>query len=57
MNLIENKVYDEERALYNLKNSKVLKCKFEGPKDGESILKEARNIIINNSTFSLRYPM
>ena len=34
MKLIENKTYDEERALYNLKNSEVKNCTFAGPKDG-----------------------
>ena len=57
MELIENKTYDEERALYNLKDTKVLKCNFAGKKDGESVLKEARNIVVDNCNFSLRYPM
>lgn len=57
MELIENKTFDEERALYNLKNAKVLKCTFAGKKDGESVLKESRNIIVDNCNFSLRYPM
>lgn len=57
MNVIENKSYDEERALYNLKDAKVVKCIFAGPEDGESALKEARNIEVDNCRFSLRYPM
>ena len=57
MNTIENKTYDEERALYNLKDTKVLNCTFKGPKDGESVLKEARNIEVDNCKFSLRYPL
>lgn len=55
--IIENKVFDEERSLYNLKDSKVLNCKFEGEKDGESVLKEARNIEVDSCSFSLRYPL
>ena len=56
-NIIENKVFDEERALYNLKDTEVKQCIFAGPKDGESVLKETRNIRVVNSKFSLRYPL
>lgn len=54
---IENKTYDEERALYNLKDAEVRNCTFAGPKDGESVLKETRNIRVIDSKFSLRYPL
>ncbi len=54
---IENKTYDEERALYNLKDTEVRNCTFAGPKDGESVLKETRNIKVVDSKFSLRYPL
>ena len=47
---------DEERALYNLTNAVVDNVKIEGPADGESALKEARNFKVMNSSFSLRYP-
>lgn len=57
MEIIENKQFDEERALYNIKDSKVINCIFAGLKDGESVLKETRNIIVNNCKFSLRYPI
>lgn len=57
MNTIENMTYDEERSLYNLKDTKVIKCLFSGPKDGESVLQEARNIEVVDSVFALRYPM
>ena len=56
-NVIENKVFDEERALYNLKNTEVLNCVFAGEQDGESVFKETRNVSIRNCTFSLRYPL
>ncbi len=56
MNIIENQTFDEERSLYNLKNSEVKNCIFAGPADGESVLKEARNIAVFDSSFSLRYP-
>lgn len=57
MNLIENKTFDEERALYNSKDTKIQNCTFAGEKDGESVLKESRNIIVDNCSFSLRYPL
>lgn len=54
---ITNQTFDEERSLYNIKNTEVVNCKFEGPADGESVLKEGRNYIVKNCSFSLRYPM
>lgn len=56
-NLISNKTFDEERSLYNIKDTEVLNCKFEGVKDGESVLKECRKIKVSNCSFSLRYPL
>jgi len=56
MNIIKNQCFDEERALYNLTDAKVENCNFEGPRDGESAFKEARNITVENCSFSLRYP-
>lgn len=57
MELIENKTYDDERALYNIKDTEVRNCIFAGEQDGESVLKETRNIIVNSCKFSLRYPI
>lgn len=57
MEVVKNQTFDEERALYNIKNTKVENCKFMGPADGESVLKECRNIQVINSDFSLRYPI
>ena len=54
---IENKQYDEERALYNLKDTQLINCTFAGPADGESALKEARNVALSDCNFSLRYPL
>ena len=54
---IINQTFDEERSLYNLCNTEVLACRFEGPADGESVLKECRNITVNSCSFSLRYPL
>ena len=49
--------YDEERALYHLTNTDVTDCVFAGPADGESVLKEARDVKVENCSFSLRYPL
>lgn len=57
MKKITNKTFDEERALYNIKNCEVVDCKFDGPKDGESPLKESEDIKVNNCFFNLRYPL
>ncbi len=54
---IEGKQFDEERALYHLQNGRVNRCVFAGPADGESVLKEARDIAVEGCRFSLRYPM
>lgn len=56
-NTISDKQFDEERALYNLTDSDVVNCIFAGPADGESVLKESRNVNIRNCQFSLRYPL
>ncbi len=52
----ENKQYDEERALYGIRGGEVIGCVFDGPADGESALKECRNITVENCDFRLRYP-
>lgn len=54
---IEGKQFDEERALYNLCRSDVENCVFAGPADGESVLKEARDVALKDCRFSLRYPL
>ena len=57
MNIIENKTFDLERSLYNLKDTKVINCIFQGVNDGESVLKEAKDIELEKCSFSLRYPL
>lgn len=52
----ENKIYDEERALYGIEDAEVKNCSFMGPADGESALKECHNIRVENCHFALRYP-
>lgn len=56
MKTISYQTMDEERALYALRDGLVEHCTFDGPADGESALKEARNFDVRNCTFALRYP-
>ena len=53
----ENLIMDEERALYGLKRAEIKNCIFKGPSDGESALKECRNISVSGCIFDLRYPL
>ena len=55
--MVINKQFDEERSLYNAKHTDIIDCVFAGPKDGESVLKEARDVNLKNCNFSLRYPL
>lgn len=54
--LIQNQIFDEERALYNSRDIIVSNCRFDGPGDGESALKESRNVVVENTFCNLRYP-
>ena len=56
MNKYENQVFDQERALYGSDGIEVSGCRFDGPADGESALKESRNILVRDCFFNLRYP-
>lgn len=57
MHTIANQTFDEERALYALQDSTVKNCRFDGPADGESALKEGRGLRVENCLFNLRYPL
>ena len=52
----KDKQFDEERALYGSNGVLVENCRFDGPLDGESALKESSNIVVRDSFFNLRYP-
>ena len=56
MNIIEQLNLDEERALYGTRNALIRNCTFAGPADGESALKECRDITVEDCRFLLRYP-
>ena len=57
MNIVENKEFDQERALYGSRDLTIKSCSFDGPADGESAIKECRNIDVEKCFFNLRYPM
>lgn len=56
MERFENLTLDEERALYGLDGAEIISCRFDGPADGESALKECRDIVTTDCYFNLRYP-
>ena len=56
MKYIENKSYDEERALYGSCGVLLRICAIDGPADGESALKESRDIVAEHCFCNLRYP-
>lgn len=56
MRLIESRQFDKERELYGEQDLEVVNCSFQGRRDGESALKECKNIRVANSLFDLRYP-
>ena len=56
MTIIENKTFDEERALYGSDGVRAVGCRFDGPADGESAFKESKNVETEGCYFNLRYP-
>ena len=56
MKIIENQIFDEERALYGSSELLVKNCSFDGPADGESAFKECSQIEVEDCFFNLRYP-
>ena len=57
MECFENLVLDEERALYGVRDARIIRCTFDGPADGESALKECRRIELDDCDLRLRYPL
>ena len=54
MKNLKNGVYEGERALFKGKNLNIDGCRFQ---NGESPLKESKNIKVLNSIFSWKYPL
>lgn len=57
MKTVTDQTFDEERALYGIRDTAVSRCTFEGPADGESALKETARITVDHCRFALRYPL
>lgn len=57
MQEIKNQQFPYERDLYNIKDTKIINCRFEGNLEGESALKECHNIELINCLMDLRYPL
>ncbi len=55
--VIKNQVFEEERALYGVKDISLEGCAFRGALDGESALKETRGVCAAECEFALRYPL
>ena len=57
MRKIVSETFDQERALYGVNSVYLTDCKFDGEADGESALKESKNIKAEKCFFNLRYPL
>lgn len=57
METYTNLTLDGERALYGLRDARILFCTFDGPADGESALKECHRLTVDDCDFRLRYPL
>lgn len=56
MKIIEDQKFDQERAFYAACDLYIRNCAFDGPADGESAVKESRNIRLEHVYCNLRYP-
>ena len=54
MEKLLNSTYEGERALFKGNNLEIDNCVFQ---NGESPLKESKNIVVKNSTFGWKYPL
>lgn len=57
MKVIENQNFPHERDLYAANDVHLINCSFDGIEDGESALKEATNVRLENCFMNLRYPL
>ena len=57
MKIYEHERFGEERALYGADGLLLVGCSFDGEEDGESALKEGKNIVCDGVFFNLRYPL
>ena len=57
MKIIKCRNFPLERALYAERDIELQNCSFDGVEDGESALKEAKNVSVKDCLFNLRYPL
>lgn len=57
MKEIKDSNFPMERDLYGVEDIKLINCTFDGVEDGESALKEARNVSMVDCFMNLRYPL
>ncbi len=57
MRIIKNQKFPFERDLYGVEDVVLHNCSFDGVEDGESALKEAKNIRLESCYMNLRYPL
>lgn len=57
MTILRNKTFPQERALYGVDGVHLIDCAFDGEEDGESALKEAKNLVLDHCMMNLRYPL
>lgn len=57
MTLYENHFFPSERALYGMRDVRLVQCAFQGAEDGESALKEAEGVVLEQCYMELRYPL
>lgn len=53
---ITGQAFDKERAFYGRCGIVLSDCRFDGPADGESALKECTDVAVQNCFCNLRYP-
>lgn len=56
MKEFKNLTFDAERSFYGSEDVRIINCSFDGEADGESALKECRNIEVEHCFWNLRYP-
>lgn len=57
MKIIKKQNFPNERDLYGVENVRLVDCTVDGEADGESALKEARNVELDSCYLNLRYPL
>ena len=57
MKEIANQNFPNERDLYGVDGVRLINCTFDGVEDGESALKESKNIRLDSCFMNLRYPL